>query len=51
MYFFQSERGRRQAEQEAADHRDAANELSSQCQSLNNIKRKLEAEMQAMHVS
>lgn len=47
----QAERARKQAEYEAADAREQANDLNAQCSSLNGIKRKLEGELQALHVS
>jgi chromosome segregation ATPase len=47
----QAERARKQAEYEAADARDQANDLNAQVSSLGGIKRKLEGELQALHVS
>lgn len=49
--FEQAERARRQAEYEANDMREQTNELSAQANSLAGIKRKLEGELQALHVS
>lgn len=48
--FEQAERARRQAEYEANDLREQTNESSAQANSLAGIKRKLEGELQALHV-
>lgn len=47
----QADRGRRQAEQELADCHEQLNELSAQNASISGAKRKLEAELQTLHVS
>ena len=47
----QAERSRRQAEGALIEIREAVNDLSSQVSSLNGIKKKLEGELQALHVS
>ncbi len=49
--YFQAERGRRQAELDLGDAREQANEASSQLASATAVKRKLESELQALHVS
>ena len=46
----QVERARRTAEYDAAEARDANNELNAQNSSLSGTKRKMEAELMAMHV-
>jgi chromosome segregation ATPase len=46
-----AERARKQAEYESADMREHLNDLTSQANNLSATKRKLESEMQAMHVS
>ncbi|CAJ0585954.1 unnamed protein product, partial [Mesorhabditis spiculigera] len=45
-----AERARRQAEQEAIELREQVNDLSNQVAALMNTKRKLEAELQAVHL-
>lgn len=47
----QADRGRRQAEQELADCHEQLNELGAQNASISAAKRKLEAELQTLHVS
>ncbi|XP_035730491.1 myosin heavy chain, muscle isoform X45 [Vespa mandarinia] len=47
----QADRGRRQAEQELADCHEQLNDLSAQNASISAAKRKLEAELQTLHVS
>jgi hypothetical protein len=47
----QVQRACKQAEYEATDFREQVNDLSGQNNSLSATKRKLEGEMQAMHVS
>lgn len=47
----QSDRGRRQAEAELAEATEAIADLNAQNASLNTAKRKLEGEMQTLHVS
>ena len=47
----QADRGRRQAEQELGDAHEQLNELSAQATSLSAAKRKLEGELQTLHVS
>ncbi len=44
------QRSMRQAEGEAKDAKEQANDMASQCGSLNAMKRKLEAELAALHV-
>lgn len=47
----QADRGRRQAEQELSDAHEQLNELSAQNTSISAAKRKLESELQTLHVS
>ena len=47
----QADRGRRQAEQELGDAHEQLNELSAQNTSISAAKRKLESELQTLHVS
>lgn len=47
----QADRGRRQAEQELSDAHEQLNELSAQATSISAAKRKLEGELQTLHVS
>ena len=47
----QADRGRKQAETELAEAHDHLNELSAQHASVSMAKRKLEGELQALHVS
>jgi DNA repair exonuclease SbcCD ATPase subunit len=47
----QADRGRRQAEQELSDAHEHLNELSAQNTSISAAKRKLESELQTLHVS
>lgn len=46
----QADRGRRQAEQELSDAHEQLNELSAQATSISAAKRKLEGELQTLHV-
>lgn len=47
----QAERARRAAEADLIELREAVNDLSNQVNSLSGIKRKLEGELQALHVN
>lgn len=46
----QAERARRAAEQEVIELREVVNDLTNQVNAINNTRRKLEAELQAVHV-
>lgn len=47
----QAERARRAAEADLIELREAVNDLSNQVNSLSGLKRKLEGELQALHVN
>lgn len=50
VMFEQAERSRKQAEYELHNLQEQANEFAAQANSLSGIKRKLEGELQALHV-